>query len=217
MIPFISTDDLAAYLDVTEVELGNDLIVYMALDAACQIVRDALQRGINLSEETVEVLDGSGTDALVLSQRPIQEVTEVLVRWGSDETTIDLAEDLYVENATGCIFLVDGTVFTPGKGTVTVTYAHGFALEEIQVTPDDENPADDVDRVPSSIRFVAVKLAAAIWRAKGPTSTAGLATEEHIGTYQYRVQVDQAAQFGSQYLTADDLNAIMSYRTAVLA
>jgi hypothetical protein len=213
LIPFISSEDLSAYLETTLVP--DDLMTLIALDGACQAVRDALHRTLNYSTSTEEILDGSRTPALVLKHRPIVELISVSlddeVIFDTDPDDIDL-HDISVDADAGVLYLRDGTWWTWGRGNVTVTYAHGYALNESDL-PEDA----DIVRVPASIRLVALKLAAAIWKTKGPTVASGAVTEEHIGTYQYRVEVTDAAKLASTYITPEDMNTISGHRNAVLA
>lgn len=209
MIPFISSEDLTAYLNLETPLVPDDLIVLIALDAACQAVRDALHRRINYSSETVEVLDGSGSDALVLKNRPIVELTEVTI---DDNDTFDWETDVVVDAGAGILYLNNGSWWPQHRQNITVTYAHGYALNESDLPED-----IDIVRVPASIRLVALKLAAAIWRSRGESAAAGAVTEEHIGTYQYRVEVTDAAKLVSTFITPEDMNTIMGHRNAVLA
>ena len=194
------------YLETTLVP--DDLIVLISLDAACQAVRDALHRSLNYSTETEEVLDGTGTDALVLKHRPVVELTEVVIA----DQDLDWENDVVVDAGAGILYLTNGSWWPLHRQNITVTYAHGYALNESEL-PEDA----DIVRVPASIRLVALKLAAAIYRTKGPSAASGAVTEEHIGTYQYRVEVTDASTLASTFITPDDMNTIMGHRNAVLA
>lgn len=210
MIPFISAEDLSAYLSTdtqTVTLVPDDLIVLIALDSGSQAVRDEIHRTINLSTETVEMTDGSGTDALVLRNRPIVELTEIAI----DGEVMDLTF-VSEDKGAGILYFTDGSCWPRGRANITVTYAHGYALSESDLPTD-----DDIARVPASLRLVALKLAAAVWRSRGPSVSGGNVTEEHIGTYQYRIQVNDATTLAAQYLTDEDRRMIASHRSAVVA
>jgi hypothetical protein len=214
LIPFISSEDLGAYLEAPTPLNPDDLIVLISLDAACQAVRDALHRGLNYSTETDEIYDGSGTDALVLKHRPIVELVLVKIDGDTifDSDDAELDSSVVVDAGAGILYLTSGSWWPSHRQNITVTYAHGYALNESDL-PEDA----DIVRVPASIRLVALKLAAAIYRSKGPTAASGAVTEEHIGTYQYRVEVTDASKLAQQFITPEDMNTIMGHRNAVLA
>lgn len=207
MLPFISSDDLSAYLDTTVT--GGELIVEIALDGACEAVRREMDRVLNLTVEEDIVLDGNWTNALVLPQRPVHEVKAMSVTL--DDEAVDDA-DLYLEVDRGVLFLTDGTYWTWGKGNVALTYTHGYAIEEVDV-------AGTIVRVPSNIRLVALRLAAAIYRSKGSTTAASGAalTGEHIGTYEYTQDAAAATEMASILITDDDRKMLSSQRAVFAA
>lgn len=202
MIPFISDDDLSAYLGQTVSEA--DLLVVIALDGACQVVRDELRRSLNLEPDDEVTLDGTGIDSLVLPQRPLSEVTAVSV----DGVELVVEDDYLVDPDRGVLFRVNGT-WTIGHRNVVVTYSHGYALTEDDVTP-------DIERVPSSVRSVALQLAAAIWRSAGPTAATDAAiTSETIGGYNYTVDAETVRANAATYLTEDMRIALGAHATAL--
>lgn len=206
MIPFISDDDLSAYLG-TEVSAA-DLNVVIALDSACQTVRDAIGRQVNLEEDDVVELRGSGSMVLLLPERPIVTVSEVQPL--SEDDPLDPSEYTW-EEATGKLLLVDDwpawPVFSHWE-RYRVTYSHGWALAEAQV---DDEPV--IDRVPSSIRLVALRLAAAVYRATvaGASGSVGAVQSETIGSYSYTLSEGQALSIASTALTSDDKASLRAW------
>lgn len=197
MIPFISDDDLSAYLGQTVSEADLDVVI--ALDAACQTVRDMIRRSVNLVADDEITMDGNGAGVLLLPQRPVAEVTEVSV----DGTLLDPTEyDLLGDQGTlRLTTLATIGTWTPGISNVAITYTHGWALSEDDVTPD-----PPVNRVPSSIRLVALRLAAAVWlqhHGAAGTTPAG-ATSETIGGYSYSVDSAAASLTAAISLTPED-------------
>ena len=132
--PFISTQDLSDYLgrDVT-----SDDGAIMAVDAACDIVRDIAEQDFNQTTYTTS-LDGNNLDCLLLAQRPVTAVSSVSV----DGTAID--SDDYVFTAGGKLLRNKCDVWRKGRQNVAVTYTAGYATDD----------------VPRSIRMVALQIAA---------------------------------------------------------
>lgn len=205
MIPFISHDDLGAYLETTLT--GDELITKIALDGACEAIRQYLHRRLNLTADDEITMDGTWSDALILPQRPVHEVSDVL----NDGDTVDLA-DTYLDVEHGILYLTDGTWWHRGRGTVSLTYTHGYALTEDAV-------AGTIERVPSNIRLVALRLAAAVWRTKGGSiaSGGGAITGEHIGTYNYTQDAAVATELASMMLTEEDRTSLEGQRAVYAA
>lgn len=134
--PFISRQDLSDYLgrDVTA-----DDGALIAVDAACDTVRTLTEQSFNQATGTA-VLDGTGTDALVLPERPVSGAGTVTVDGGT-VTDFALADNgVLIRKADDCTTLV----WPAGRQNVVVTYDHGYADEEL----------------PRDIRMVALTLAA---------------------------------------------------------
>ncbi len=75
LTPFISRDDLSDYLgrDVT-----SDDGALIAIDAACDMVRTLAEQDFNAQSGTA-VLDGTGTDALLMPKLPVTDIDSVTV------------------------------------------------------------------------------------------------------------------------------------------
>lgn len=189
MIPFISHDDLGAYLNLTLD--GTSLITKIALDGACEAVRREMHRTLNLVVDDEITLDGNSTGALMLPQRPVHEVIDVTI----DGEVVD-ADVLDLDVERGILSFTDGETWWSQKGGIALTYTHGYALTEDDVTT-------TIERVPANIRLIALRLAADVYRSRGP-STAGGVTGEHIGTYSYTQDVANATSFASLSLTDKD-------------
>lgn len=145
--PFISRDDLSAYLgrDVT-----TDDGALIAIDAACDIVRTVAEQTFNQAIGGTAVLDGTGTDALLLPELPVSNAGTVLVN-GTAVTD-------YVLNGNGVLFRRGSLsptsswedcqpiprVWPVGRQNVEVVYDYGYA---------------DAD-MPRDVRMVALQIAA---------------------------------------------------------
>ena len=206
-VPFISHEDLGAYLETTFT--GGELLVKIALTGACEAVRRELYREVNLVEDDEVVLDGNNTDALILPERPVHEVSNVTM---DGEAVAD--EDLYLDIERGILFLTSGAYWSRGKGNIELTYTHGYALDE----PDVDGT---IERVPANIRLVALRLAAAVYRSKGIdlAASTGVVSGESIGTYKYTQEVDVQAvsDLASTLITDNDRMSLHSQRSVYVA
>lgn len=145
--PFISTKDIVDYLGRGGTA---DPGMIIAADAACDMVRTLAEQSFNQATSTV-VLDGSGTDALLLPELPASGAGTVLVNGG---TVTD-----YVLNGNG--ILLRGTagvdprpVWPAGRQNVQVTYDHGYGDQDI----------------PRDVRMVALSIASRLV-VQGPTKS----------------------------------------------
>lgn len=164
--PFITTTDLVDYLGRGDSEDPGMLI---AIDAACDICRTIAEQSFNAGTSTV-TLDGTGTDALILRERPVNAAGTVSVA-GSAITDYVLADDgLLIRKVTDSdVDYVDSyrTLTWPvGRQNVEVTYEHGYA---------------DAD-LPRDVRMVALALAARL-AVQGP------ALEESVGETRVKYAV----------------------------
>lgn len=154
--PFISTQDLVDYLGRGGTA---DPGMVMAADAACDMVRTVAEQSFNQATSTV-VLDGSGTDTLLLPDLPVTAAGTVTVNGG---TITD-----YVLNDNGMLFrgtagVSQGPVWPLGRQNVSVTYDHGYASTDL----------------PRDVRMVALSVASRL-------VVQGVATEESIGAVRVK-------------------------------
>jgi hypothetical protein len=179
MEPFISFDDLQAV--TTETLTGTDLLVAIALDSACQMVRDETHRTINLVRDDIELHDGSGREVLVLRQMPLIEVTSVY-----EDDVLLVEGDDYVVGTYGKLYRRSPWFpfsWSRGRQNIEVTYDHGWAVSEDEVVETSEGI--EVDRVPASIRMVALEAASRVIRAPSLAAVASGITGESLGAYSY--------------------------------
>lgn len=154
--PFISRQDLTDYLgrDVT-----TDDGALACVDAACDFCRDVAEQTFNEDTSTI-YLDGTGTDALLLPELPVNSIGTVTVSDQSSPptwTTAGAAD--YTLNDNGVLLATDtegtslfGTTWPAGRQNILVTYDHGYANADL----------------PRSIRMVALSLAARLL-VQGPS------------------------------------------------
>lgn len=140
--PFISQQDLSDYLgrDVT-----SDPGALMACDAACDMIRDLAEQDFNASTETVN-LNGTGTDCLLLPQRPVLTAGTVLVNGGTVTDYIAPTPEGFLYRGTTSSSSCWGSVWPRGRQNIRVTYDFGY-----EVLP--------TNNVPRSIRMVALAIA----------------------------------------------------------
>jgi len=156
--PFISIDDLYAYLRLPALGVGEtDDLSTIALDSACYTIRGFLHQTINRVTDDVIAIDTDGTDTVMLPEAPVVSVSDV----SSFTTTTDFTLYTYdparymIDYDKGLI-VFRGALFPDRRAAVQVTYTHGW------------------DVIPTDIRIVALTLAARIYDQ-------GLAKAETIG------------------------------------
>lgn len=122
--PFISLADLS---DALGEDVSTSDLAVIAIDSACQVVRDELANTVNLITEEA-VMDGHGRYRLVLPQPPVREVSSVvLLAYGVADTTV-AATDYVLERRMYLRRLSD--VWPIGYGNIVITYTHGWAITE---------------------------------------------------------------------------------------
>lgn len=186
--PFLSADDLSSYLgrDVTA-----DEGAVIALDSACEIVRTVAEQSFDLVISDTIVLDGTGTDCLLLPELPVSAAGTVVLNGGTLVAGRDymLASDGRLIRTAGTAYTTNwwtwsGPVWMQGRQNVTVTYDHGHGT------------------VPSDVRMVALALADRI-------VVQGAAVFEALPNGQ---QVRYAGP--ALDLTANELRILRKYRIA---
>jgi hypothetical protein len=123
--PFVSPQDLVDYLG-----RGNaiDQGMIIATDVACDMCRTIAEQTFNQVTLDTVILDGTGTDALLLPELPVTAVSLVM----QDATEV---ED-YSLNTNGILFrgtagIDPRPVWPMGRQNISVTYDHGYAEDEI--------------------------------------------------------------------------------------
>jgi hypothetical protein len=210
VLPFISTDDLAAFIG--ESVDGFELLTQIALDAGCQLVRDDLGQTINLVRGDIETHDGTGRESFLLNQLPVIDVASIT----EDDVELVPDDDYVVDYQTGLVHrrsIVWSFGWALGwprrRQNVIVIYDHGWAITEAEVVNEDSGDEPIVDRVPSGIRLVALQAAARIYRVPtlsivGSSSSSGTATSETIGSYSY--STDASTQQAIQTIISEGLS-----------
>lgn len=129
--PFISRQDLTD-------RIGRDVTAddgaLACVDAACDIVRNEAEQTFNEVTDDTVTLDGTGTDALLLPQGPVIEVSSV----AEDDTAVTD----YTLRDSGVLLKASG-VWRRARNNIEVIYSHGY----------------DGDDLPRDVRMVALTLA----------------------------------------------------------
>jgi hypothetical protein len=137
MAAFITNSDLKAFMGYPSLEEDK---ADLATDSACDLIRGATGQSFAQVDGETVVLDGTGTDALLLPQLPVWEVTAVAV----DGEELE-AED-YNFTGAGLLLRLDADVWTLGRQMVEVTYSYG------------------VETVPAEIRALALTVATRLYQ-----------------------------------------------------
>lgn len=150
--PFISPQDIVDYLGRGGTA---DPGMIIACDAACDTVRTHTEQSFNLVTGGTVTLDGSGTDALLLPERPVSAAGTVTVNGTAVTDYVLSANGMLFRGSVGCD---PRPVWPSGRQNVVVTYDYGYA---------------DAD-LPRDVRMVALALASRLV-LQGP------AVEEQVG------------------------------------
>ena len=197
--PFVSTVDLANFLNTTVEE--DDARAIIALDAACQTVRTYTEQTLNLVRDDLQTFRG-GPPPFLLPEQPVVQVNSVTV----NDELVDEA-DWYVGFG-GVLFIKDWRRWWNNWDDVAVVdYDHGWAIEEADIVQD-ESGEGDVDRMPSDIRLVALRLAAGQYQMASAGTSAGMRSES-LGAYSY-TRMDGA--LGTGILSAPEKMILDRYR-----
>jgi len=177
-------DALKLYLGIDASDTSQDDLLDALIDYASERIESHCGRKF-ASEALTEYLDGTGTSRLVLSRRPVTELTGVYEDsdrvFGAD-TEIDSA-DLVLHPEKGIVDRVGG-VFARGRRNLKAVYTAGYAT------------------VPDDVALACVKLAAA-WYAHARAGADGI-RRETLGDY--------AATYETAALPADVEGALAAYR-----
>lgn len=159
--PLISTQDIVDYLGRGDIA---DPGMAIAADAASSICRTLAEQTFNQTVGGTAILDGTGTDALLLPELPVTAAGTVLVD-GSAVTDYTLnANGILYRGSAGCD---PRPVWPSGRQNVTVTYDHGYTQLDM----------------PRDVRMVALAIASRI-------AVQGVAAQESIGTVTIRYAVN---------------------------
>lgn len=181
--PFIDRQDLT---DMLGRDVTADPGALIAVDAACDLCRRLTGQTFNRGTTTV-TMDGTGTDALLLKERPVNSAGTILVAGGT-------VTDFALDRENGVVFRkvsssdtdwwygVPATAvkWPAGRQNVTLTYDHGY------------NDAD----MPRDIRMVALSIAERLV-VQGP------AKMERVGDVAVTYAVGQMELMSTEKLVFD--------------
>lgn len=150
MAPFISATDLMEYL---EHAVDNDKAA-IAVDAACDIIRDESDQSLDFLEDEEVFLDSEGTDVILLPEMPAISVASVV---GPGDITLVEGTDWSFDEESGSITTMRRDYkFLPGRKLYTVVYTHGY-------TGDLAGKPPGTQLWPSSLRMLTLQIAARIY------------------------------------------------------
>lgn len=172
--PFISRQDVSDYVGV---DVTADDGALIAIDSACETVRTITEQDFTATTSTIRV-DGSGTEVILLPQRPVSAAGTVTVN-GSAVTDYTVTDEGHLIRTAGTA-TTGGTVeystwaqngyptnyWPQGRQNVEVTYDHGYTG----------------GTVPADVRMVALMIATRL-------VTQGVASSEEIGQVNVRYAI----------------------------
>lgn len=177
---FGTVDLMSEYLQ-EDIDPADPLALFV-LAAAATAARKYCDAHISIVTDDVAIVDGSGSDVLLLPEHPVIDVTTVIEDYDLDsartltppgngnESEYDWSDSGLLIHRTGTMLLIQNQ-FSAKYGTwpnrrrsVQVTYSHGFAT------------------IPYDIQLVCVASAARGWAQDGANSeTAGSYTAQYAG------------------------------------
>lgn len=118
-----------AYLKIPTLEVGQDAMIELFINAASDDIERYCQRQIK-SQTYTEYRHGRNQNILLPEQWPITAVTELRVDSDSDFTATDTlvpVDDYRIGDSGTTIVLVNGRVFAKGYHNIRLIYTAGFA------------------------------------------------------------------------------------------
>jgi len=189
-VPFISQQDLSDRLgrDVT-----SDPGALSAVDAACEICREIAEQDFDQVIGDTITLDGSGTDTLILPERPVFGAGTIVVNGQLETIGASFTPNglLYRGSAGGWGGYTAGfgwagairPTWPQGRQNVQVTYDHGYGTANM----------------PRAVREVALQIAMRL-------VVQGAAIAETVGAVNVRYAVSAGA------LDSNELRILQKYR-----
>ncbi len=160
-LPCISVQDLSDYLGR---DLSSDDGATLAVDAACDVCRTVAEQSFDYVRNDSILMDGPGTDALLLPELPVISVSSVtsdgtaVTDYALKENGVLLRKVLTAQTATA--------VWPLGRQNVRVIYSHGYP-----------------DGVPNDVKMVARAIASRL-------VIQGVAVFESLGQQSVRYGVN---------------------------
>ncbi len=199
MEPFITTADLGGYL---RQDLTGDLMAELAVGSACETLRDLLEQKMEGVVDDVVVIDGPGTDVLLLPELPAHDVVSVELLTLPVGTSSTVPEDAYHFDAyTGELKMRHGLRWMRGRALYRVTYSHGWNTMNASGSGGGSGTdISDLPPLPRSLWILALTMAARIYDQ-------GLVSQESVGGYQVIYSAESSLS-----LTRGEKNIVAKYR-----
>lgn len=179
----------------------TDEAAIIALEAASELVRRYTGRSFAYTEDEEITLDGTGTDALLLPNPPVEEVSEVaVVDWNDDETLLETT-DYRLDPDAGILWRLHRAWWpyprTWERQSIRIVYTHGYQ----------EVPSD----VQQAVRSIAGRHLDRNTVLTSTDTPTGAVSALQIGGY--RVSYDTDGGSSSQ---SEDSNGLIPYEVGVL-
>lgn len=182
----ITLTELKTHLKISGT--SKDAELQPVLDTALKYIETYCDRIFD-EDEYEEIMDGTGTNALVLANRPVTDITSIYVY---DEEILERednqSEGYYYKNlASGIIF--NTFPWARCRGCITVSYTAGY---------DDET-------MPADLKFAACEVASFFYNTK---AKAGILSES-LGSYSYRLATGLDAMGGELAIPSINVRIIL--------
>lgn len=149
----INIDDLKYFLGIAD--SVHDNFLRKIIDMSTARINNYCRRRMNYSR-IYEIISGRNETIHHLSNYPVEKVESVMYRDDTGAFTNDLfggkpvSENLFVEQETGKIILLNGFVFPAGNSNIRIKYFAGYI----------ENAADPVNELPADLKYAAMMMSA---------------------------------------------------------
>jgi hypothetical protein len=174
---FVTLAEAKAHIGISG--SSEDTSLGVIVDAVNAFIPTYCNRKFDETTYDRELYNGSGQAALVLKQRPVVEITEVLVRGEaielrSEDPDTNQLGYYYFDLAEGIIY--NNRIWERGRGIIQISYTAGY----VSSVSDQYDPSIPL---PLDLKFAACEMVSYFRNVKGK---AGILSES-LGSYSYRL------------------------------
>ncbi|MFX1253970.1 MAG: head-tail connector protein [Promethearchaeota archaeon] len=171
---FITVTELKTYLKITDSSEDTNLATLVA--SVNEFIPNYTNRTWDLTTYTEELYDGSGHAALILRNRPVVSISEILVNTVAVTERSDVNEiGWYIYNYDHGI-VYNNNLWMRGRGNIQVTYVAGYT---------------NAAALPKDLKHACLELASFFRTMRGKSGI----VSEALGSYSYSL-MNNPAMFG---------------------
>ncbi|MFW9928140.1 MAG: phage head-tail connector protein [Candidatus Thorarchaeota archaeon] len=171
---FITVSEVKTYLGITG--SSEDTNLGTLVDSVNTFIPNYTNRTWDLTTYTEELYDGSGHAALILKNRPVVSISEILVNTEEVTERSDVNEIGWFVYDYDQGIVYNNNLWTRGRGNIQVSYIAGY---------------EDADALPSDLKHACLELASFFRTMRGKSGI----VSEALGSYSYSL-MNNPASFG---------------------